>query len=190
MSDYENFDANSYATVSNETEIVPRKGKISDVLRDEDFGTHFRVFLIIMGSLFALDWLTRGGWWFQYVLISWGIGVSCHFWDTYLNFNYNDSEKKDLLMHGAVTGTLVIFFLLMDFFTGGSLNWWYWPSVPLIMAWLLHRATVFNKIEDRSNNQPQSIAIKSIPTKRKFCANCGEEIEPDFKFCKYCGRPL
>lgn len=202
MESYENFNANQYNAIATVEEDVPEKANLAKILHDEDFGAHFRVFLIIIGGLFLLDLLTGSGFWFQYVAISWGIGVSCHFWDTYLEYNFKNSDKRDLYMHGAVTATLVLFFLLLDLFTSPRLTWWYYPGIPIIFAWLIHRATVFNsntsQSHQKSRKEVQIVTrkdqrgpkqIDQTATKR-FCANCGELLEGDYKFCMYCGKEI
>lgn len=42
---------------------------------------HLLVFLVVNGGLVAINWLTRGddgGWWFQWTLLPWGIGLLVH----------------------------------------------------------------------------------------------------------------
>lgn len=198
IQEYESFNAESYPETAEAQPVEVKKVSHREIFRDEEFGTHFRVFMIIVGSLFALDVLTGGGFWFQYVALSWGIGLSCHYWDTYINYNFKNTEKKDLYMHGAVTATLIVFFFFMDLATSWRLSWWLYPSIPLLVAWLIHRATVFNTLKPKGIQKPPMEAqvhteYAVVPTEEqeavKFCANCGAGLEAGFKFCKYCGKP-
>lgn len=47
--------------------------------RRSDFNPHLWSFSIIIGGLFLIDLITPGGWWFQWPLLGWGIGLAFHF---------------------------------------------------------------------------------------------------------------
>ncbi len=136
---YENFRADRYGS-----EDDPRSQSESPSFRsglpfnDEEFRSHLIVFTVINGILFLIDYLTGGRFWFQYVAISWGIGLSIHFWDTLFEATIRTPIKRELWVHAAVEGTLVSFFFLMDFFTSPRISWFVYPSLPLIFAWFCH----------------------------------------------------
>jgi hypothetical protein len=48
------------------------------------FYTHLAVFVIINAFLFVMDLLTGPGWWFQWVVWSWGIGLAIHAYITFV----------------------------------------------------------------------------------------------------------
>jgi hypothetical protein len=48
------------------------------------FYTHLAVFVIINVFLFVMDLLTGPGWWFQWVVWSWGIGLAIHAYITFV----------------------------------------------------------------------------------------------------------
>ena len=42
---------------------------------------HLLVYLVVNAGIFAINWFTTGGdggWWFQWSLIGWGIGLAVH----------------------------------------------------------------------------------------------------------------
>lgn len=39
---------------------------------------HLLVFTVVNASLFAIDALSGGGWWFYWPLLGWGIGLTLH----------------------------------------------------------------------------------------------------------------
>jgi hypothetical protein len=50
--------------------------------RDE-FREHLWAFIIINTALVLINLLTYGGWWFQWPLLGWGIGLAFHYRETY-----------------------------------------------------------------------------------------------------------
>ena len=51
--------------------------------RRSDFNPHLWSFIIIIGGLFLIDLITPGGWWFQWPMLGWGIGLAFHFRASY-----------------------------------------------------------------------------------------------------------
>jgi hypothetical protein len=49
----------------------------------DDFREHLWAFIIINFALVLIDLLTYGGWWFQWPLLCWGIGLAFHYRETY-----------------------------------------------------------------------------------------------------------
>jgi len=54
-----------------------RKGK-------SNFKSHLITYCIMMTFLFLINMFSGGGWWFQWALIGWGIGIAFHFKSTFL----------------------------------------------------------------------------------------------------------
>lgn len=48
------------------------------------FYTHLAVFVIINAFLLVMDWLTGPGWWFYWVVWSWGLGLAIHAYITFV----------------------------------------------------------------------------------------------------------
>jgi hypothetical protein len=48
------------------------------------FYTHLAVFVIINAFLFVMDLLTGPGWWFYWVVWSWGLGLAIHAYITFV----------------------------------------------------------------------------------------------------------
>ena len=47
----------------------------------QGFYIHLLVYLVVNAGIFAINWFTTGGdggWWFQWSLIGWGIGLAVH----------------------------------------------------------------------------------------------------------------
>jgi len=44
-----------------------------------EFNPHLWSFIIVIGGLFLIDVITPGGWWFQWPMLGWGIGLAFHF---------------------------------------------------------------------------------------------------------------
>jgi 2TM domain len=42
------------------------------------FYIHFAVFIVVMCALFVIDAATGPGWWVQWPLLGWGIGILAH----------------------------------------------------------------------------------------------------------------
>jgi hypothetical protein len=42
------------------------------------FYIHLAVFVLVLAGLFAINALSRGSWWVQWVFLGWGIGVVAH----------------------------------------------------------------------------------------------------------------
>jgi hypothetical protein len=62
-----------------------------------EFYIHFAVFVIVNAFLFALDVLTGSGWWFYWVVLSWGIGLAIHAYVAFVDnrfFDRNWEERK------------------------------------------------------------------------------------------------
>jgi hypothetical protein len=51
--------------------------------RRSGLNPHLWSFIIIIGGLFLIDFFTGKGWWFQWPLLGWGIGLAFHFRSAY-----------------------------------------------------------------------------------------------------------
>ena len=51
--------------------------------RRSGFNPHLWSYIIIMVALFLIDIFSPGGWWFQWPLLGWGIGLAFHFRSAY-----------------------------------------------------------------------------------------------------------
>jgi hypothetical protein len=63
----------------------------------KEFYTHLAVFVIINAFLFGVDVLTGSGWWFYWVALSWGIGLTIHAYVAFIDnrfFGSNWEERK------------------------------------------------------------------------------------------------
>jgi hypothetical protein len=59
------------------------------------FYTHLAVFVIINAFLFVMDLLTGPGWWFQWVVWSWGIGLAIHAYITFVAHRLFGSDWEE-----------------------------------------------------------------------------------------------
>jgi hypothetical protein len=48
-----------------------------------EFYAHMWSYIIVNTALLLIDIFTPGGWWFQWALLGWGIGLAFHFKDTF-----------------------------------------------------------------------------------------------------------
>lgn len=51
--------------------------------RRSEFNPHFWSFTIVMAGLFLIDIFSGSGWWFQWPLLGWGMGLAFHFRKSY-----------------------------------------------------------------------------------------------------------
>jgi hypothetical protein len=47
------------------------------------FNPHLWSYIIVITALFLIDIFSPGGWWFQWPMLGWGIGLACHFRSAY-----------------------------------------------------------------------------------------------------------
>jgi hypothetical protein len=52
-------------------------------LQRSGFNPHLWSFIIVITALFLIDLFTPGGWWFQWPMLGWGIGLTFHFRSAY-----------------------------------------------------------------------------------------------------------
>lgn len=56
---------------------------------------HAAIFVVVNAGLVVVDWLSGEGWWVQYVLIGWGIGVASHAVAVYFEASERVAEWED-----------------------------------------------------------------------------------------------
>jgi len=66
------------AAIQRETEGNNREAARQNWLRRKrsKFHAHLWSYIIVNGGLFLINIMTPGGWWFQWLLIGWGIGLA------------------------------------------------------------------------------------------------------------------
>jgi hypothetical protein len=73
-----NLDQTMTSSAAPLTDAERRQRAIRRVAAIKGFYVHFAVFVIVMAGLLLVDALSSPGWWVQWVLLGWGIGVAAH----------------------------------------------------------------------------------------------------------------
>ena len=73
------------AAIAEERAALSREKAEKEWRQSRKFGFHWHLwcFLITNGTLFLINILTPGPWWFQWPVIGWGIGLAFHFQSVY-----------------------------------------------------------------------------------------------------------
>jgi hypothetical protein len=77
MNDRESHDGSSIAEMTDDQ----YRYALERAQAVQGFFIHLLVFAVVNAGLFAINWLAtggEGGWWFQWPLVAWGIGLLIH----------------------------------------------------------------------------------------------------------------
>lgn len=66
---------------------------------------HGAIFVVVLTGLVVVDWLSGPGWWVQWVLLGWGIGVASHAVAVYFDVServarWEDRKVEELIREG------------------------------------------------------------------------------------------
>ncbi|WP_457559737.1 2TM domain-containing protein [Candidatus Harpocratesius sp.] len=183
------------------TAVVLIRSKYSN-RSDREFYIHFAVYLIVNAFILMINLLSVSGVWFIWPVLTWGIGLGCH------AVAYNAKRRKLMGLHVSkyyslwYPGIVCIFLAFVDLITGGDFGWFLWPTIPIMLIAYISIDHSVNKQHYRemrreslplvgsANNSNNSQQYSQSNVKIKYCPRCGEEIEPNFLFCEYCGQKL
>jgi hypothetical protein len=191
---YINFSLKVYTMVVD----VKRKRRIEGLIGTWSFCVFWWFFFGIIGIVVAGWFQFKDDWWISFVggiLLIGAISETIRF--TAMKYGRRKRLESLISSWGFLLIFVLLFFvvgvLLAEWWTIGS--WWVWFIIGMSLMGAISstiRFLVYREIEPVISDVTSIVTVVPEPVKEtvKYCASCGQNVEPTEKFCANCGAPL
>lgn len=158
--------------------------------RWRNFFQHLGPYVIVIGALALLNWMTSDYPWFLWPALAWGVGLAFHFTEVLMQENAAlqrlSGKWRDFLSHFRAYVIVIGMLFLINLFTSTSTWWFIFPALAWGIGLALHfMATVFKEskgevpLEESLAMEEQSDQDKKDRKRKKKKDKRSDDISPE-----------